>query len=115
MPNTESIISLEKQIEEKTKALEKLKKDIPKMIVLVTITMFILPYIPLRKGRLIDQYGYLNALLFEAAVFIIAIPLVLLYTIKKMNDEITQLEFDLKCQKELERIKEKEINKNYGL
>jgi hypothetical protein len=100
-----SITSFEKQIEDKTKALTKLKKDIPKMIIIVIITTFILPYIPLRNGRLIDQYGYVNAVLFGAAVFVIAIPLVTCFTIKKISDEITQLEFDLECQKRLEKHK----------
>lgn len=107
MTKTESIIYIEKQIEDKIKAIDKLKKDIPKMILLVIVIMFILPYIPLRNGRLIDQYGYVNAILFEAAVFIIAIPLVTVFTLKKMNNEVLQLENDLECKIRLEKLKEK--------
>ena len=73
MPEESNIASIEKQIEEKTKTLIKLKKDIPRMIILVIVVMFLLPYIPLKRGRLIDQYGYVNALLFEAAVLVIII------------------------------------------
>lgn len=101
-----TITSIEKQIEEKTKALIKLKKDIPRMIILVIVLMFILPYLPLRNGRLIDQYGYVNALIFEAAVFIIVIPLVTVFTIRKMDEEISQLELDLEIKKRLEKLKE---------
>jgi hypothetical protein len=108
MSEENSISSIEKQIEEKTKALIKLKKDIPKMIALVIFAMFILPYFPLRRGRLIDQYGYVNALLFEAAVFIIAIPLVTVFTLRNMEEEIVQLELDLEFKKRLEKINEKE-------
>lgn len=106
MPEENSIQFIEKQIEEKSNALEKLRKDIPKMIVLVIVVMFALPYIPLRRGRLIDQYGYVNSLLFEVAVFIIAIPLATVFTFKKMNDEISQLEVDLEFQKRVEKLKE---------
>ena len=106
MPEENTITTIEKQIEEKTKALLKLKKDIPKMIVLVIGLMFVLPFFPLRKGSLIDQYGFINALLFEAVVFIIAIPLVTMFTLKNMSDEISQLEFDLELKKRLEKLKE---------
>lgn len=104
MSKSDSIISIEKQIEEKTKSIIKLKKDIPKLIVLVIVLIFILPYFPLKRGRLIDQYGYVNAILFEAAVFVIAIPLVTVFTFKKIKDEISQLEFDLECQKRLDKL-----------
>lgn len=101
-----TITTIEKQIEEKTKAYIKLKKDIPKMIVLVIGLMFVLPFFPLRKGSLIEQYGYINALLFEAVVFIIIIPLGTMLTLKNMNEEISQLEFDLELKKRLEKLKE---------
>ena len=108
MPEENSIKSLEKQIEEKSKALSKLKKDIPKVIVLVIVAMFALPYFPLRRGRLIDKYGYVNSLLFEAAVFIVAIPLVAVFTLRNMEQEISQLELDLESKRRLEKINGKE-------
>ena len=109
MPEKNSIKEIEKEIEDKSKALLKLRKDIPKMIVLVIIAMFALPYFPLRKGSLIEQYGYVNALLFEAAVFIIAIPLVTVFTLRNMEQEISQLESDLEIKKRLEKLNEKEV------
>jgi len=109
MPEKNSIKEIEKEIEDKSKALIKLKKDIPKMIVLVIAIMFVLPYFPLRRGSLIEQYGYVNAILFEAAVFIIAIPLVTVFTLRNMEQEISQLESDLEIKKRLEKINEKEV------
>ncbi len=109
MTEKNSIEAIEKQIEDKSNAITKLKKDIPKMIVLVIVAMFVLPYIPLRKGRLIDQYGYVNALLFEAAVFITIIPLVVIFTLRNMEQEISQLELDLEHKKRLEKLNEKEL------
>jgi membrane protein YdbS with pleckstrin-like domain len=109
MTEQNSIEAIEKQIADKSKALLKLRKDIPKMIILVIAVMFVLPYFPMRKGSLISQYGYVNALLFEAAVFIIAIPLVTVFTLRKMEQEIYQLERDLEIKKRLEKINEKEV------
>lgn len=109
MPEKNSIKEIEKEIEDKSKALIKLKKDIPKMIVLIIVVMFVLPYFPLRRGSLIEQYGYVNALLFEAAVFIIAIPLVTVFTFRNMEQEIYQLESDLEIKNRLEKINEKEV------
>lgn len=101
MTEKNSIKEIEKQIQDKLNSLTKLKKGIPKMIVLIIVAMFVLPYIPLRKGRLINQYGYVNALLFEAAIFIIIIPLVLIFTQRNMEQEISQLETDLEHKKDL--------------
>ena len=100
----ENIDNDDASIEERSKAYKT-----NKMIVLVIVAMFVLPYIPLRKGRLIDQYGYVNALLFEAAVFITIIPLVVIFTLRNMEQEISQLEIDLEHKKRLEKLNEKEL------
>ena len=76
------------------------------MIILVIVFIFVFPYMPLKRGSLIDQYGYVNALLFEIAVLVIMIPIVWMFTVRKMNEEIYQLEFDLDCQKRLEKVNE---------
>ena len=96
---------IEKQIEEKTNLLNKLRKSTLKIILVILATNLVLPYIPLKNGRLIDQYGYLNAILFGAIVYVIIIPIAYYYTISKISEEINQLERDLELQKRIEKLK----------
>jgi hypothetical protein len=100
------IILKEEQIEDKYSGLDKFKLSIPKVVLLVVVTDLVLPYIPLRNGRLINQYGYINGVIFGAIVYILIVPLAILFHIDKIQKEIVDLERDLEILKKLRKLKE---------
>ena len=102
------LILIQKKIEEMEIEFLELKKSIPKYTITLLILVFIFPYFPLRHGSLVTQYGYWNAVIFTAVIFVIVFPLWFYYKINKIKNEITQLENDLEIQKRLAEIERRE-------
>ncbi len=89
----------QKELENQLKKLPKEKWKIWRLIVVGIITPFVGPYIPMRKGMLVDRMGYQDSVLMFAAILLIAIPAGCYMHFQKINDEI----FDIEC--ELEKLK----------
>ena len=99
MTENSKIVALEKELNGKIEALEKLKKSWPKVVVLLLVVTFILPFIPLRRGTLESQYGYWGGVLFSACIYFVLTPIIALYTLDKMRREIYDLERNLELEK----------------
>jgi hypothetical protein len=89
----------EKELEDQLKKLPKEKWKIWRLIVVGIITPFVGPYIPMRKGMLVDRMGYQDSVLMFAAILLIAIPAGCYMHFQKINDKM----FDIEC--ELENLK----------
>jgi hypothetical protein len=95
----------EKELEDQLKKLPKEKWKIWRLIVVGIITPFVGPYIPMRKGMLVDRMGYQDSVLMFAAILSIAIPAGCYMHFQKINNEI----FDVECQ--LENLKQQNKQK----
>ncbi|AWK03555.1 hypothetical protein HYN56_04685 [Flavobacterium crocinum] len=90
----------EKELEDQLKKLPKEKWKIWRLIAVGIITPFVGPYIPLRKGMLIDRMGYRDSVLMFFLILLIAIPMACYMHFQKINNQI----FDIEC--ELENLKQ---------
>ncbi|SEP28504.1 hypothetical protein SAMN05444671_3190 [Flavobacterium sp. CF108] len=95
----------EKELEDQLKKLPKEKRKIWRLIAVGIIMPFIGPYIPMRKGMLVDRMGYQDSVLMFFAIFLIAIPAGCYMHFQKINNEI----FDIECQ--LENLKQQNKQK----
>ena len=86
----------EKALLEKLKQLPNEKRKIWRLIVVGIILPFIGPYIPLRKGMLADRMGFENAALLFGLLLIFVIPIGCYMHFKKINDQIFDVELELK-------------------
>jgi hypothetical protein len=95
----------EKELEDQLKKLPKEKWKIWRLIIVGIITPFVGPYIPMRKGMLVDRMGYQDSVLMFFVIFLIAIPAGCYMHFQKINNEI----FDIECQ--LENLKQQNKQK----
>ena len=101
------ITELERELCKKNEELTKLKKSWPKIIALLLIATFTLPFFPLRHGSLESRYGYWGGVLFSACVCFLLTPMIAFYIINKMQKEIFDLERNLEMEKRRYSISEK--------
>ena len=92
------ITTLERELETKSKELIDLKKSIPKQVLLLFAFSFIFPFIPSRKGKLIDEYSYGNAVLFTGIISTLVL-LLGFYHMRKLKKEIFELEMEIDYEK----------------
>jgi hypothetical protein len=85
----------EKNLVKKNSEFEKLQNSKLKIFVFLTLLGPIFQYIPLRKGSLIENYGYPNGLIYYYIGCVIIIPIVYHITLDKMSQEIDQIERDI--------------------
>lgn len=95
----------EKELEDQLKKLPKEKWKIWRLIAVGIITPFVGPYIPMRKGMLVDRMGYQDSVLMFFVIFLITIPVGCYMHFQKINNEI----FDIECQ--LENLKQQNKQK----
>lgn len=86
----------EKALLEKLKQLPNEKKKIWRLIAVGIILPIVGPYVPMRKGMLADRMGFENAALLFAGICIVAIPIACYMHLKKINDQIFDVELELK-------------------
>jgi len=101
------LIQTEKILDEKNLILEKLSNSKLKLFIFLTLLGPVFQYIPLRKGSLIDNYGFPNGLIYYYIGCVVIIPVVYVLTIEKMYREIDQIEKDLESLKKRKAILEK--------
>lgn len=101
------IAELEKELDKKIEALSKLKKSWAKIIALLLIATFTLPFFPLRSGSLESQYGYWGGVLFSACICFLITPIIAFYTINNMEKEIFDLERNLEMEKRRYDLRDK--------
>lgn len=89
----------EKELENQLKKLPKEKWKIWRLIAVGIIMPFVGPYIPLRKGMLVDRMGYQDSVMMFGAFLLIVIPVSCYVHLQKINSEI----FDIEC--ELENLR----------
>ncbi|BDU24067.1 hypothetical protein [Flavobacterium sp. GSB-24] len=95
----------EKELEDQLKKLPKEKWKIWRLIIVGIITPFVGPYIPMRKGMLVDRMDYQDSVLMFFVIFLIAIPAGCYMHFQKINNDI----FDIECQ--LENLKQQNKQK----
>ena len=86
----------EKELENQLKKLPKEKWKIWRLIVVGIIMPFVGPYIPMRKGMLVDRMGYQDSVLLFVVILLVAVPAGCYMHFQKINNEI----FDIECQLE---------------
>ena len=105
MNNSEISKELEKirkDLTDKEKLLEKTQNSKLKIFIFLTLLGPIFQYIPLRRGSLIENYGFPNGLIYYYVGCLIILPIVYYITLEKMSREIIQMEKDIEM---LERKK----------
>ncbi len=104
--NIQDLLERQKMIEEQLAKLPRRKWSIWKFIVVSVIVMFVGPYIPVRKGSLESNFGYDEAFLFFVALFIFVVPGAVYLHFKDINDEISDLQWELvRLKKEIKEKK----------
>jgi hypothetical protein len=97
----------EKNLDKKNSQFEKLQNSKLKLFIFLTSLGPIIQYIPLRKGSLIENYGYPNGLIYYYIGCVIIIPIAYLLTIDKMSREIDQIERDVESLRRRKEISER--------
>ena len=96
----------EKTLYDKNVILEKTQNSKLKLFIFLLLFGPIFQFIPLRKGSLIENYGFPNGLLYFYIGCAIVIPIAYLLTINNMYREIDQIENDVEMlQKRIEILK----------
>ena len=103
---SKAIVEMNDKLLKSKKELEKLKADLPKVCLLLIGFLFVLPYIPLRRGQLVEQYGYLNSIIYIAIGYILILPITYISVRNTMINKISNLERDIEQQKRLDKLKE---------
>jgi hypothetical protein len=93
---------IQKDLTDKEKLLEKTQNSKLKIFIFLTLLGPIFQYIPLRRGSLIENYGFPNGLIYYYVGCLIILPIVYYITLEKMSREIIQMEKDIEM---LERKK----------
>lgn len=96
----------EKELEKQLKELPKEKWKIWRLIAVGIIMPFVGPYIPMRRGMLADRMGYENSALLFVGLCIVFIPIACFMHVQKINNQIFEVELELKLLNRKEQIKE---------
>ena len=93
----EIIENLRKKLVKKEIELERLKNSKLKIALIVVFCCFTFPYLPMKHGSaLIYKYGYWGAVLFGVIVFSLVIPFAFLRVIDKYDNEIAELNAEIR-------------------
>jgi uncharacterized sodium:solute symporter family permease YidK len=90
-----NVENTEKKLEDKLKKLPKEKWKIWRLIAVGIIMPFVSPYVPMRRGMLVDRMGYQDSALMFGAIFLIVVPIGCYMHFQKVNNEIFEIECDL--------------------
>lgn len=96
-----------KNLDEKNSTFEKLQNSKVKLFIFLALLGPVFQYIPLRKGSLIDNYGFPNGLIYYYVGCIVIMPIAYYLTLDKMSREIYQIETDIKLLERRKAILEK--------
>ena len=89
----------EKELEKKLKDLPKEKRKIWRLITFGVVLPFVGPYIPIRKGMLVDRMGFENSFMLFGLISLIFIPICCYIHFQKVNSQISDVECDLEILK----------------
>lgn len=89
MTDIEIIEDLKKQLEEKKVKLIKHKKAFPKLLIVVLVSNFIVPFTPAsRIIKLVEERGYWGTMIFGAPILLVVFIIVFHMQKLKIHDEI---------------------------
>ena len=88
--------NLENKLKNKQQQLVGFKKVIPKLILIIILSNFILPYLPHpRIERVLNEKGYWGTVLWGTLIMSIVIPIVLYIRYLNIQDEISNIKREI--------------------
>ncbi|CAM4400305.1 hypothetical protein [Flavobacterium terrigena] len=104
MNNSNRLLELENQLKSKKEELFKMKNSKLKLFLFLVVFTFILPFIPLKKGTLIEQYGYWGGVLFACVITFGIVPVVCFGVIESSQQKINELERKIEQEKLVQEL-----------